>query len=236
MSATFHGAFSWLAEIELYTLQNCQPYEQSAATRYLVLTRYVSAAITLALFVFGIRNRELYLTLFSFLLTTDSLVNEILQNVIRAPVPVAGCGGPFGMPSFQVQHGACFVVFILTYGFIWPSSRHGYGLYTAALALWLAVVAYAHVFFNYNTPAQVFVASAVGSLVAGVGQFFIWRYLWPRFPQLLAWRVFRWRNYTDTLCSYTVSDILGNGKTIAPARGAGNAPKFAPPPQTPPGT
>lgn len=225
-----------LREIEVYTFLHCQPYEQSWFTQWLVLTRYVSAAITFALFVFGIRNRELYLTLFSVVLSVDSLLNEILRNIFRSPVPVAGCGGPYGMPSFQVQHTACFVTFVLTYGFIWPSKRHGYTLYTAGLVAWLAIVSYAHAFFNYNTPAQVYVACAVGSLVAAVGQFVIWRWVWPLFPRILTWRIFRWRNYTDTLCSYCVSDFVCEPVVENAKKEYKKGKEPAPPPQEPPGT
>ena len=204
-----------ISEIGLYTRQNCQPYEENWFTQWLVLTRYISAAITLSLFVFGLRNRELYLSLFSVWLLADSLLNQVLQQVFRVPVPVPGCGGPYGMPSFQVQHSACFVTFILLYGFIWPSGRHGYSLYTGGLVAWLGVVAYAHVFFNYNTPAQVFVATAVGAVMAGLGQFLIWCFAWPAFPTLLQWRIFSWRGYQDTLCSYCVTDIVPTAKATA---------------------
>lgn len=219
-----------LASLARATHEDCQPIDETWLTHWLVLTWYASYGVTLTLIGFGFQRRELYMTLFGLLLAFDSLVNWLLQQAIRDPVPVPGCGGPFGMPSFQVQHNACFTTFILMYGMIWPSGRHGHVLYTAALVAWQAVVAYAHVLLNYNTPRQVVVAAAVGATVAWLGQMAIYAIVWPRFPRILTWSIIRWRGYTDTLCCYCTSDIT----PPATDKESNEELRVAPPPGEPP--
>ena len=201
----------WFVDLERSTLEDCQPYVQTWYTSWFAVSRYTSELITVGLFVAGIVRREIYLTIFGIVLVANDIVNFLLQHSIQQAVPVPGCGGPYGMPSYQVQHTSAFVVFLLTYPLIWPPHPvprpRPNVLAALALLAWLAFVTCSHTYLNYNTPAQCLVAAAVGSIVGVAGQLANWRWAWPQYPRMLEWRVFQWREYTDTFCSYALSDF-----------------------------
>ena len=206
-------------ELETWALLHCPGYAVSWATPWLVLTRYTTLAITLALYGVGLRYRELYLLLLGFGVTANGLVNWLLKLAFAQPVPVGTCGTDVlqcvarpddasvppgtlvacGMPSFEVQDTTFLVAALLLYAFHWrhPAMR---STHFALAVVWVAIVAYAHAFFAFNSAGQI-----VGAGVAGVGMAALWHafvalFLYPRFDATLRWSVVQWMGYRDSLC------------------------------------
>ncbi len=201
-----------IGEIETWALLNC-PYTPNFATPYLVLTRYVTLAITLALYAVGLRYRELYLLLLGIGVTVNAAVNGLLKRAFVQPVPFATCGFDHvfctdpvtmtavacGMPAFECQDTSFFVVSLMLYAFQWhhPHIRFFHSL---LLVAWMALVAYAHSFFGFNSAAQIVVGAAIGALFALLWQLLIWTWLYPYFDKILRFAPVRWLGYRDTLC------------------------------------
>ncbi len=215
-----------ISELEEFALTHCD-YERSFATQYLVLTHYLSYAITVALFVFGLRGKEIYLVVMSIGLIANTLLNFLLLAAIAMPIPNPTCGShalwctdprvegahcaatlfgtpdpdcvPCGMPAFQVQHSAFFVTSIEIYAMQWHAPHLRFWHQTL-LMLWMVLVIYSHAFFGFNSPAQIIAAIFVGSVFSLVWQFLVFFYLVPRFDAVLHWTLLRYvGEYRDTL-------------------------------------
>ncbi len=190
----------YLLEVELFTLENCQPYERSWLSAFLSLSRYTAQIITVLLFVVGIRYRELYLLLFGFGLLIDEGVNFTI-NILNPSMPrVPTCTPVYGsVIAYQVQHADFFVTFLLGY----------VALYRACAKLWhfallvgfhAWVVLGAH-FLNYHTAVAIVAGAALGSINALIYQAFLYWFVVPYFPVLTTLAPVRYFQYQDTLCT-----------------------------------
>lgn len=119
------------------------------------------------------------------------------------------CGGPplepcapcvsCGMPAFEAQDTAFLVTTIFLYMYAWHHP-HLRWLQAALLVLWLAVMAWSHTFFGFNSPEQIVAGASIGAAYALLwhAAMFVWAY--PYFDVLLAWWPVQWLEYHDTLC------------------------------------
>ena len=124
---------------------------------------------------------------------------ESLANCGSVPLdpcdPCVSCG----MPAFEAQDTAFFVVSIFLYMFTW---RHPHVrlLQNFLLVGWLTVMAWSHSFFFFNSPAQIVVGAAIGSAFSLLWHVMIFVWLYPAFDVVLDWKVVRWMGYRDTFC------------------------------------
>ena len=188
-------------QLTAYAYQNCCDVEHMDAPvlfHWLALGQLASFYVSLVIFIVAWSRHEIYILFFSLGLALDGLLNYGLQQLIQDPVPVDGCGGPYGMPSFQVQHTAFFVTFALTYAQFYKS--HLRLLFCITLPAFLFWVCVAQILLNFNTPAQVIVGVLVGQWSIPY-QIVLYFAVEPFFPTILGWRWVRTLGYVDTLCT-----------------------------------
>jgi len=120
-------------------------------------------------------------------------------NCGSAPLPPCDPCVPCGMPAIEPQLSAFTVASVAIFVFQWraPHIR----LYQIALIFsFYALIMYAHVYFNYNSPAQVVAGAAVGASFALGYQLFVYVVAFPNFERVLAWPLVRQFGYTNTFC------------------------------------
>ena len=96
---------------------------------------------------------------------------------------------PCGLPNTEVQHAAFLATGILLYATQWHAPRLR-GWQRGGLLLWVALVAYVHVYFGYADAPQVLLGSLAGSADAMLWQTLVYALAFPRFDGLLHWSVF----------------------------------------------
>jgi len=110
-------------------------------------------------------------------------------------VPCASCG----MPSFEAQDTAFFVTMLLLYMLTWRHPNITF-LHNVILVAWLGGFTYIHADVQFNSPSQLIVGAAFGSLFAMVWHGIVFSLLYPSFDWLLKFRLVRYLKYRDTLC------------------------------------
>ena len=106
---------------------------------------------------------------------------------------------PCGMPALEPQLTAFTVASIGIFAMQWRYS-HIRIYHFALLLLFYAAVMYTHVFFNFNTSAQVMVGALVGASAALLWQAFVFFVAYPNIDRVLRWPLVRYFGYHDTLC------------------------------------
>ena len=192
-------ATSAIFEIELFTYQNCQPYEHSWTSALLSLMRYVPHVITFVLYFAGLRYKELYLLLFGVGLTISSSTNQLLNGLLGAPLRVSSCVALHGPSiSWQAQQAAFFVMFSLAYASLYQARLKLWHAF--ALELFLALAVIAQEFLNYHTPQATIAGAALGIFVAVLWQLFLYAVIVPSFSIVLRSTFVQYMAYQDTLC------------------------------------
>jgi hypothetical protein len=127
-------------------------------------------------------------------------------------VPPAGatCGGgalpdcdpcvPCGMPALEPQLTAFTVASIGVFAFQWSAPMLRYSQFVWLL-LFYSTVMYAHIFFGFNTAADIFVGSAIGVAAALLWQMAVYELLYPKFDTILHWWPFAYFGYKNTYCA-----------------------------------
>ncbi len=98
-----------LSTIEFWAAEHCT-YAVSGATKYLILFYYTSHVITIGLYIFGLRNKELYLIILGFGLSLNSWFNFALKFAFAQAVPERTCGSYAFFcidPAAPPSHNAC---------------------------------------------------------------------------------------------------------------------------------
>lgn len=204
----FKLSYSFLAENELWTLLNCQPYTDSWLTSLLALARVAPQLLTFALYIAGFWHKELYLLVFGIGMSVSTLINLGVNALIDAEPRVATCMPVHGAGvSFETQQIAFFTTFALGY----------VALYEAPARIWhllLLISVFALVFYgdhvlNYHTAEAIVSAAVIGSLLAFCYQWLLYMFVVPTFPYVLRSRYVAWFGYEDTLCHTVVLSALG---------------------------
>ena len=199
---------NFLFELELYTLQRCQPYERSWFSALLALMRYAPQAITFGLYFAGLRYKELYFILFGIGLSLNSKLNELLNFVIGGVPRIETCTAMHGAAlAWQSQQVAFFVTFALGYTSLYQAKLKM--THTFALMLFLVLSVISQDFLNYHTPESTIAGVAAGVSLALVYQTLVYLLVVPAFGWLLERRIVRFMGYRDTLCcDYDSTDLV----------------------------
>ena len=203
-------------------------YTPTFFSPYLLIFYSIHYLVTAGIFIEGfIRTRELYLVLLSSVGIAGSWwLNYALLWAFRQPVPVptscssyehtrfcvapnssfAECGAlpldacvSCGMPALEPQLMSFLAAALLLFVMQWRAPR----THLASLALLVLVyvlVLYTHLYFGFNSLAQVAVGAAVG-LASGIAfHAALAACAYPRFDRVLRWRLVRASGYRDTFC------------------------------------
>lgn len=191
---------SLLLEIELWALTNCQPFQQSWMAAVLAVLRYAPQTITFLLFFGGLRYREIYLLLFAFGLTLNSLLNLALNALIMTAPRVATCVPLHGATfSWQVQQTAFFVIFSIGFMALYRPRTKLWHIFILLL-FYVATVVATHM-LNNDFANAIVSGAVVGTLMAFLYQWFLYFIIVPTFPMLLKKPWVRYWDYRDTLCN-----------------------------------
>lgn len=196
------GPGYWLLGIELTLLLNCQPFEDSWLSALLALSYYAPIIITVCVFVFGVRQRELYIVLFGFGLLIDDSVSRAANALL--PGNASGRVAPNCLPvygdaiAYQVQQATYFVTFGLGYAILYRTRANMTHVGTAIVAH-TAVVVGAH-YLNMATREAILAGAALGAFDALVFQSLLHWLAVPRFGWFINFAP-AWLDYRDTLCS-----------------------------------
>lgn len=186
-------------EVELWTLLNCQPFQQSWEAALLSLLRYAPSVVTLIVFAVGVRYSEIYLIWFGFGLWGSDLLNWLLNLIIARPPRVVTCLPIFGAAiARQVQYVAFFTAFAFMY----------VSLFRPRIRLWQLLIVVLFYFFtiiamhllNYDFNDAILSGAALGTLLALAYQSFLYFTVIPTFEIQLRSRLLRWWGAQDTLC------------------------------------
>jgi hypothetical protein len=190
---------SFLFEVELFTLINCQPYEQSWLSALLALLRYAPQVVTFLLYFSGLRYKELYLLLFGFGLSANSVVNQLANYLVVVEPRVPTCTTMHGAAvSWQSQQVAFFVTFSLGYAALYQARVRLW--HVVALELFLALTVVSQDLLNYHSSQSAIAGSVLGTVLALLYQSFLYSIIVPTFYIVLRSSVVRYLNYQDTLC------------------------------------
>jgi len=189
---------SLFLEVETWTRQQCQPYTASWMSAVLSLSRYSPQVIQFLLYFAGVRYKEIYLLLFGFGLTGDSLVNFIVNRVAAADARVATCPPVHGaLVSFQSQQSAFFVSFALAYAALYRARLKLWHI--AALLFFSTAVALADHLLNYHVAPAILNGCLIGATLAVGYQLFLYAIVVPTFPIVLSNSLIAYLAYDDTL-------------------------------------
>lgn len=200
-----HALATLLEEIALWTTTNCQPFEPSIVTHLLSTTRYLTIFTMLSLYVFGIRYCELYIILFGICSTLNWVLNIVLRVIVGdKTLVVATCVDAFSVggnwPSFQTQEAAFVTAFIASYAIMYRTRPHLFGSFV--LMLFYAAVVAGDLVLNYHTSVQIIGSAAVGCVFGGLICPLVLRFfVLPLAPDLLSFRLVKYLEYRETLCS-----------------------------------
>lgn len=191
---------SSLLENETWSVLNCQPYERSWLTALMALFRAAPTIITWALYIAGFYYKELYLFYFGIGLWLNSLLNQLLNDlVVRAP-RVPTCPPPHGAAfAWQVQQMAFFTTFVLGYSALYRPCVNLWHIGLVQMLFMLTVVG--SDMLNYQHTDAIVSGAAAGNTFALVyssaGYFFVV----PWFKLLLSNRFVRYMAYEDKMCA-----------------------------------
>lgn len=199
---------------------HCHLDHDDPVTHVLLITRFSVVSLWLLMLVAGLWYKEVYLLFLSLALGVDNYLNELLSDVmIKQPAPSIPCNYDqpalsvpwdpmevYGMPSALVEHVYLFVTVALTYALLWRVrlsllsffAMYGYAALTCA----------AQVVLRFNTPWQVIVGAAVGTVYGLLYQLFIYYVLSPYFTWIVSTSVFHYLEYRDRMCSVTSRFIM----------------------------
>lgn len=198
MSGIDGGFGSFLLEIELFTFQNCQPYEHSWLSAFLSLGRYAPQLITVALFAVGAYKKELYLLFFGFGLLGNTFVNYGLNMLVPSEPRIETCTPRYGNTfSYQVQHIVYFSTFLLGYAVLYRARIAIWNVLLVVLLQWWIVIG-AH-FLNYYRASAIVSSAIIGAIDALIWQSLLYWFVVPQFGWLVKNNWVSWMGYQDTL-------------------------------------
>lgn len=191
---------SYLFEIELWTFEHCQPFQQSWFAAILSLLRYAPAIITFLLYFVGLRYKELYLFLFGIGLTLSALINEALNSlIVRAP-RIPTCPPLRGAAiANEVQQVAFFTVFSLGYIALYRPRTKLWHLGVLLLFYALSVIG-SHL-LNYHFSDAIVAGAVLGTILAFAYQSALHFWFVPQFCKIVRIPFVLYMGYQDTLCS-----------------------------------
>jgi hypothetical protein len=145
-----------------------------------------------------------------FCVASTSPYNACGVAPFPTPPPLgATCGAPplpecdacvaCGMPALEPQLAAFTLASIGIFGMQFYSS-HLRVYHLALLYTVFALVVYTHVYFTFNTVAQVVVGVVVGLGIAAIFNGFVFFAAYPYFDTMLRWPLVRYFHYNDRLC------------------------------------
>jgi len=179
------GVCDDVGELECYAFLSCQPFRSTFWTQYMIWFRYTSLLISVLLIGYGLVRRQVLAVALGAGLAVDGLINGALTRAFAEPPPVATCGRQrYAMPSFQVEHVAFFLVAVAMYPLIWYTP-HIRTLYIGLFVAFYVLVAVGQLYFNFNSPAQVVVGSAVGAVLGWLWVMATYVFVYPRVDALL---------------------------------------------------
>ena len=191
---------SSLLENETWSVLNCQPYERSWLTALMALFRAAPTLITWALYIAGFYYKELYLFYFGIGLWLNSLLNQLLNDLVERAPRVPTCPPPHGATfAWQVQQMAFFTTFVLGYAALYRPRVKLWHIALVQVLFLLTVVG--SDMLNYQQTDAIVSGAAVGNTFAlvhsSVGYFFVV----PAFKSLLCTRFIRYMAYEDKMCT-----------------------------------
>lgn len=116
-------------------------------------------------------------------------------------VPLSPCSPcvSCGMPSYEAQYTTFLAVSIYFFMLTWRhQSLHSWK--SILIVGWIAMMAWSHSFFGFNSPAQIIVGVAVGASYAFLWHVFEYLWLYPYFSMIMEWRIVQWTGYQNTYC------------------------------------
>lgn len=197
----FLALLVFLRELSQWTIDNCQPVEDNILTTLLIIGRYASLFIIIAVYGATFRYAEFYLLLFAIGQTVNIIVNSLLRFVVNDQTlvsPLCVDNHWFGAwPSFQSQDTTFLVVTALTYPLLFKA-RMGFQHHFGILLLHFAVIG-GDSMLNYHTTSQITAGVITGTVVAIVFQITVF-FTSPYFKRLMCYQPFVWLGYVDTMC------------------------------------
>ena len=188
----------------------CQPFDETIFSPYLAIVRASPEIIALTLFLLSLILHEVWLLSLSVGSYANWALNVALKRSFLQAVPVAGCVsfslycGPdgtdaCGMPAFNAQYNAFLVTSQIIYTYQWHAP-HVRQWHIFGTMLWMSLVNSTHLYFNFNSAAQLIVGTAVGCAFALVWQLFVFAAIYPYYDRILRWRIISYFGYRDTWC------------------------------------
>ena len=121
------------------------------------------------------------------------------------PLPACDPCVPCGMPAIEPQLSAFTVASVGIFVFQWRAPHIKF--YQVFLLLtFYTLILFSHVYFNYNTPAQVVAGTAVGATLALLYQLFVYVVAYPNFNRIVEWPLVRRFGYKNTFCQPPPTD------------------------------
>jgi hypothetical protein len=165
----------------------------------LVALDFYPTYLSISFYAISLYQHEFYLFLLSLCLTADTGVNVALQYIIRQPGPFPGCGTQFEMPSFSTQHSSMLVCMLMSFMLIWRISVPSKKIFLLFLFLYGALVA--RIFCGINSRWQLLAGSLVGTVEGLLYQSIIYFLIYPRYKNILSWRLATFLDIKDHLLS-----------------------------------
>lgn len=199
-----------IEQLEVYTALRCVPhYDYGYFTRFLVICQFFPLYLTIGMWAmtFIYKYQEIYFRFFSIGLTLNWLLNLALQYMFRQRPHIQGCGGGYSMPSWHSQHVFFFYTIVITYLII--QKRHMGAFNLLLLNAVPALVCASRLTLGFNTFSELMVGNIVGVAFAAISQLVVFKWLRPKVPKLLEYRLVQWLGYRDHLLNMASNDSDG---------------------------
>jgi hypothetical protein len=141
--------------------------------------------LTAVSFFISLFLNEIYFFIASIFLTSDTVLNMLLRQVIfKQQNQFPGCGAKYQMPSFSSQHSTFFVVLVSTFMLMWRSRLSGFRMFL--LVLFYTLVITCRIYIGINTNFELMMGAVTGMIWGLILQAFTYYILYPMFDRILS--------------------------------------------------
>jgi len=188
----------YIRELESYTLNQCPILHSSAWIRILIFVHFLPLFLTTGYYIVSPLRKELYIVFVGMGMLLDSFLNMFLTNLIKNPIPYAGCGPQiYNLPDTAVQQFSFTYCLILSYHSIQGIEIGWYE--RVVMTMMMTILPVAQIRLGYASLLQVLFGVLIGTLEAILWQLFAAKILANHMHKFAQWKLIKFLGYKETM-------------------------------------
>ncbi len=192
------SGFDALDKAQCAVIGFCPDYISGFIGSLFLLIDQYPIILSFALYSISLYHFELYFFLLGLSLNIDTLINWLLVTIINIPSRHEGCGNENEFPSFGTQHITVLMTMLFLALITWRKKVTIMKILSLTIIFNLVIVA--RIYIGINTIPELIVGASIGFVEAIFFHLVISHFLFPRFNQILNWRICKFFDVVDTFC------------------------------------